>query len=404
MKNYFLTISILMIISFSRIGLAFAGTAPADLCVLDPDKLPKSWQPSTKLRPKLNPAPWSKSEAKDAIYAMETGLDEMVSYFRNKPSSIASLGADSIEALVQVTHSSANSKEFNSKVLDAARHNLTYLIDGYFESKPDLSKLHCDDFERLIPLSIFAHKLYPPKDSRTVKVTKRTNAAYNKCGSLKVATGNDHIKTLAIKQSTPKLMLELYIWALWFMEAELFPDIKLPVSAYEYAPAVWKYFKTYQFIGAKEFKDGPWSEQFIAMADIAPHIAHLPTGTHRYPMKVEYLPRLYKFHRENFYSALELGELDLFASFVDTLRQYGCTAENDVQVRDGTRFLLKIFHQGNDRWMDYRQDGETDENIDDYGLVHYPWTSILGVRVRKLDQRKPDNYGGVISRRLKLAP
>jgi hypothetical protein len=67
-----------------------------------------------------------------------------------------------------------------------------------------------------------------------------------------------------------------------------------------------------------------------------------------------------------------------------------------VQVRDGTRFLLKIFHKGKDRWMAYRQPGETDANIDDYGLVHYPWTSILGVRDRNPEEPKPGTVGGII--------
>lgn len=62
---------------------------------------------------------------------------------------------------------------------------------------------------------------------------------------------------------------------------------------------------------------------------------------------------------------LQTGYLDLLASFVDSLRQYGCTAENDVQVRDGTRYLLKVFHEGKDRWMAYRREGETDTNLND---------------------------------------
>ena len=95
---------------------------------------------------------------------------------------------------------------------------------------------------------------------------------------------------------------------------------------------------------------------------------------------------------------MQSDELDLFASFLDTLRQYGCTAENDIQVRDGTRYLLKAFHDGNDRWMDYRIDGETDANIDDDRLIHYPWTGVLGVRVRKLEQPKPGTIGAIVRR------
>jgi hypothetical protein len=364
------------------------------LCVLDPAQMPASWQPSAEMKKGLDPAPWSESEAKDARYSIETGLNEMIDFFKSKPSAIQSLWADSVEALIQVTYSSANSAEFDEKVREASRTNLSALITAHFNAHRD-PKADCDEFERLLPLTLLAHKLYPADDSRTSMVTKRTNAAYRACGSLQVATGVDIKKVLGVKQAAPSALLEVYIWALWFMEAEVHPDIELPAEAYQYGPALWKYFESYQLAGASKFKD-PFDEKFIEIADIAPHIAHIVTGTNRYRLYVEDHPHLYRWHRENFYAVMQVGELDLFASIVDTLRQYGCTPENDVQVRDGTRFLLKIFHKGKDRWMAYRQPGETDANIDDYGLVHYPWTSILGVRDRNLEEPKPGTVGGII--------
>jgi hypothetical protein len=367
------------------------------LCVLDPAQMPATWQPSAEMKKGLDPAPWSQSEAKDAQNAIETGLNEMIDFFKRKPSAVESLWADSIEALIQVTYSSANSPEFDEKVREAARANLTALITTHFNTHRN-SKVDCEEFERLFPLALLAHKLYPAADSRISMVTKRTNAAYRACGSVRVATGHDIKKVLAVKQAAPSALLEVYIWALWFMDAEVYPDIELSPETRQYGPMLWKYFKTYRLDGASKFKEGPFDEKFIEVADLAPHIAHIPTGTHRYPLYVEDHPELYRFHRENFYAVMQVGELDLFASIVDTLRQYGCTAENDVQVRDGTRFLLKIFHKGNDRWMAYRQKGETDANIDDYGLVHYPWTSVLGVRDRKLEEPKPGTVGGIVRR------
>jgi hypothetical protein len=76
-------------------------------------------------------------------------------------------------------------------------------------------------------------------------------------------------------------------------------------------------------------------------------MAHIPTGVHRFPLYVQDLPSLYRFYRENFYPVLLSGDLDLFASLMDTLRQYGCTEENDAQVRDGSRYMLKVFHDNN---------------------------------------------------------
>ena len=61
-----------------------------------------------------------------------------------------------------------------------------------------------------------------------------------------------------------------------------------------------------------------------------------------------YSSPLCDFHRESFYAVLEMGELELVAEFVDSLRQYGCTPENELQVHDGTKHLIDIFHAGGD--------------------------------------------------------
>jgi hypothetical protein len=33
------------------------------------------------------------------------------------------------------------------------------------------------------------------------------------------------------------------------------------------------------------------------------------------------------------------------------LKQYGCTEANDLQVRDGTRYLMRLFHADGDSWL-----------------------------------------------------
>jgi hypothetical protein len=71
-----------------------------------------------------------------------------------------------------------------------------------------------------------------------------------------------------------------------------------------------------------------------------------------------------------------MGELNLVAEFAASLRQHGCTAENDVQVRDGTRYLLNLFHAGADQWMTYREEGGTDADVDSYDLVHKAWSAL----------------------------
>jgi hypothetical protein len=372
---------------------------PDPLCVLDPAQMPVSWRPPAELQQSLNPAPWSRSEARDAEHAIQTGVDEMIGYFERKPSAVQSVGADSIEALIQVTYASANRPEFDARVRDAARKNLTALIAPYSELDPETAG--CDEFEDLLPLALFAHKLYPANDPRTDAMTQQTNAAYRDCGSLKAAIGDQLHEMLAAGQAQSadiEHLFELYIWALWLIEAELFPAIELPDEARAFGPAVWKYFETYRLAGASEFEDGSEDDEFITIADLASHIAHIPTGTHRFPLYVEDTPALYRYHRENVYPVIESGDLDLLASFVDTLRQYGCTPENDAQVRDGTRHLLKVFRDSGERWMNYQDEGQTTANMSDYDRIHHPWTAVLGIRDRRLEQPKPGTYGGIVRR------
>jgi hypothetical protein len=131
-------------------------------------QMPKFWLPPPDMKKLPNPAPWTAAEAKDAEYAIRTGLDEMIGYFERKPSAVLSLWGDSIEALMQVTYASANDRAFDAKVRDASRKNLTMLINQHLKRKPKAKFVTCDDFERLLPLAIFAHRLYPRKDPRTV--------------------------------------------------------------------------------------------------------------------------------------------------------------------------------------------------------------------------------------------
>ncbi|MFZ1104372.1 MAG: hypothetical protein WAN86_16250, partial [Hyphomicrobiaceae bacterium] len=212
-------------------GAATYAEASDPLCVLDQDKVPLSWQPPAKLKKRLNSAPWSEAEAKDAQYAMEKGVDEMISYLERKPSAVESMWADAIEALIQVTYASANTPAFDAKVRDAARRHLATLIDLSFKRKPDLGQLTCGDFKRLLPLAIFAHELYPAGDQRTAEITKHANSAYRACGSLEAATGADLQETLAQQQIPPDQLFKVYIWALWFAEAEPHPAIELPAEA-----------------------------------------------------------------------------------------------------------------------------------------------------------------------------
>lgn len=381
------------------LGLTSASLAEpsSPQCVPDPAQMPESWRAPAELQKSLNPAPWSEAEAKDAEAAVEAGVDEILAYYKRKPASVQNLWDDSIEPLVQLSHASANTPEFDDKLREAARNNMTALLKPYVERDPDWAI--CDEFDHMLSLSIFAHRLYPAKDKLIDVATKRLNAAYEACGSLESAMKTDLREVLSNVGTPPENVEDLfdaYLWSLWFIEAELYPDIELPDEAREFAKLAWTYLQSYRLAGASEFEKGARDENFIKIANLATRIAQIPSGAHRFPLYLEDKPDLYRFHRENFYPLMQTGDLSLFAAFVDNLRQYGCTPESDAQVRDGARYLLKAFHGNKNRWMSYLQTGELDDDVDDYGQVRLPWKAMLGLRNRKAEQPTDGTYGGIV--------
>jgi hypothetical protein len=368
---------------------------PEPLCVVAPEEMPESWRPRGEAQKGLSSTePWSRSEAKDAQHAIKTGVDEIIGLFSSRPWAVQDVWDESVTSLISVTYASANEPGIDALARDAAKRNLTKLIEPYMKRGAETAK--CDQFERLLPLAMYAHRFYPAKDPRIGKITELTNASYRDCGSFKNAVNFDYEEAFSDKNLPIGLVFDLVLLSQYLAEAELYPEIKLPDEAREFSPALWRYLETYPLAGASEFKKVVWNEDFIVNAYLATHIAYIPTGNHRYPIYIADSPKLYRYHRENFYTVLEKGHLDLLGEFVDSLRQYGCTAGNDLQVRDGTRYLLKVFQDGNDRWMAYREPGETDQDVSDYDLVHKAWTGMLGVRVRNIEPAEPGTYGGLV--------
>jgi hypothetical protein len=376
-------------------------------CVLDA-KLPGSWQPPAELGKRLNPAPWSASEARDAEKAVEGGIDEMIGLFRQNPPAVGKLFDDAIAALLQTLAASANKPEVDSKIREAARANLTALLEPYL--KRGAGWATCDEFEDLLPLALFAHRIYPAQHRLTEVVTGRTNAAFRACGSLEAATEGILEKVRTENQGPGEYidlledLFDLYAWALLLIESELYPDIRLPAEARAFGEAAWKRFQTLALPGASKFKKGVKDESFITLADLATHLSHIPSGLGRFPLYISDKPDLYIFLRENFYPMMQSGDRDLFALFVDTLRQYGCNPENDTQVRDGTRHLLEDYHRRGDKWMSYSEQRKTFTDPIEYVRIHHAWTAVLGIRDRRLKPAEPGTYGSIVRRWLPPPP
>lgn len=107
---------------------------------------------------------------------------------------------------------------------------------------------------------------------------------------------------------------------------------------------------------------------------LATHIAYLPSGYGRHLNKIEDAPYLYKYIRENYYYAMERGQIDLVSEFVDIILTYGCHEENYYQLRAGTRFIMnKFYEERGGRWIDVRR------HRSHYDRNHDPWAGSAAV-------------------------
>jgi hypothetical protein len=370
-----------------------AMASPEPLCVIKPSAMPRSWQPSPELVTTLSEARWSADEAKDAEYAVQRGLDELTDYFSHRPSTVMHLGEDAVEPFLDATYSAANMLTLQVAARDEGRRVLTALLEPSVRRQPESAT--CQEYSRLVTFTIYSHALLPASDVRIPHMVALTNAAYHACGSLSVAMGYDYRQKLAAQELSTDDVWDLLMWSITLTDALVVPDLDLPDGSRDLPPALWRFLADYPFVGARAYQKGASDNRFYDTAYLVTHIAYLPTGYGRHPIYIADAPNVYHFLRENFYLVLQMDELDLVAEFVDLFRQYGCTERTDLQVRDGTRQLLKLFHASDDHWMSYRGPHEP-ADISEYDTVHKAWTGMAGVRVRVPEAAKPGTYGGVV--------
>ncbi|HEY2379573.1 MAG TPA: hypothetical protein VGK48_00205 [Terriglobia bacterium] len=360
--------------------------------MFQPDQLPETWGPPGRIHQTLSQAAWSPAEAADAEHAVRRGLDELAQFFDAHPDIAATLDTDTVESLIDPAYAAGNMPELRAEARAAATKALNSVAAPYLAGEPATAS--CDDAERLLKFSAFAQQL-GPSTSRTAKMAAFTNSALRACGSLAGAMGYDYHQKLNAAPVTNDDLWGMVMWSIEFTDAQAVPGLNLPAGAAALPSELWRFLSHYPLTGARAYPDGARNQTFRQTAYLVTHLAYIPTGYGRYSIYLDDAPYLYRFLRENFYPVLEMGELDLTAEFVDLFRQYGCTEKNDLQVRDGTRYLLKLFHSAHDTWMDYREPDEP-AAISDYDRIHKPWTGISGVRARVPEPAAPGTYGSVV--------
>ena len=373
------------------------------LCILAPSEMPSAWKRWGDAPKSISEKPWSDSEKADVAYALRKGLDELTTYYAQHPSAIFQLGDDAAASFFEIGYGQKELPEIKAIAQRRGERVLNQLIEPFLRKQ--LTAMVCSDYESLLPLALYARRYFTLSNKRTVQIIDRTNAAFRACGSLPSAVGFDYRQRFKTNDLTTEDVFKLVIWAIWFSEVPLITSLDLPDEARHLPERLWAFLQTYPLSNADQYKDGAKNQQFYENAYLATHIAYIPTGIHRHLIYRQDFPGLYRFFRENFYAVLNFGELDLVAEFIDSLKQYGCTEENDVQVRDGTRYLLKLFHASGDSWLAHRETGSaaaTDPNSDDYyEMMHKVWTAMLGIRPRTPNPLEPHTYAAVVRSWLK---
>lgn len=348
-----------------------------------------AWRPFGAVHEGLSQKPWTVTEAKDTQRAVRIGVNEVIEFFEDRPGRVKALGEDAVESLLDPSFGARDLPDVKRRARTHARRALDILLAP--ELTRDPSSRTEDDLANLLVMSTYAHILLDPDDLRREELTKWTNRALRDASSFSGALGVDHPKTLSNGRIRNEDALELVLWTITLIDAHRIPGLELPREASTFVRDTWRLLPTYPLVSASERAKGGNDTRFYHDAYLATHMGYIPTGYGRHRIRQSETRWLYRFLRENFYAVLEMGELDLVAEFVDLLRQYGFT-EEDQQVRDGTRHLLRLFHAAGDRWMNHRESWEA-RRLAPYHVIHKPWTGIAGVRTREPEPVTRGSYG-----------
>ena len=375
-----------------------AETQPG-ICINNLADMPEHWQPLDNLY-KDSGKPWSRNEQALADEAVEKGLDELVKFYKHNMtmSRLKALKRDAVNSLIDEAYASANRPAYHRKALRAAAQVLQ-ISAKQFLLREDAEASCTEMYDQLKYVGYGQYLVSNLPDDEALqnfhlKLVTSVNAMIQACGSLRNLLDLDDVHS--IFQAEHAHADDVFDWvltAIALTDCLTVPDLALPEGTEEFISNVWNYLARYKWPYARDHAKHYGDHTTRNTAWLATHVANVPSGYGRHQQLIEDAPYLYKYIRENFYYALEDGMLDLFCEFVDLVRQYGCTEDNDYQVRHGTRYILSLYKKAGHSWMNYREEGQEGKKIGDYGLIHKPWTAISGVIRREFEPIVPGSYG-----------
>jgi hypothetical protein len=385
-------------------------TTPPGICINNVADMPKHWRPLPGLFEDSG-KPWSPQEQALADEAVEKGLDELVNFYQLNMTEhrIQKLRNDAVNSLIDEAYASDSMPSYHEKALRATARVLK-INAARFATKNKKYKGCHKTYEQLKYVGYGQYLVNNLPDDEELKalqlkLTEHVNAMIQDCGTLEeLLDVGDLNEIFQDKHAHADPVFDWTLKAIALTDCLTVPNLVLPEGTEEFIANVWNYLANYDMPYARRQRKHYGDYTTRNTAWLATHVAYIPSGYGRHKQLIEDAPYLYKYIRENFYYALEYGMLDLFCEFVDLARQYGCTEDNDYQVRHGTRYILSLYEKGGHSWMNYREEGQEEgESIDDYDLIHKPWTAISGVIRRKFEPIVPGSYGHAFQQALEKA-
>eukprot|EP00545_Synedropsis_sp_CCMP1620_P002737 CAMPEP_0119014186 /NCGR_PEP_ID=MMETSP1176-20130426/9403_1 /TAXON_ID=265551 /ORGANISM="Synedropsis recta cf, Strain CCMP1620" /LENGTH=485 /DNA_ID=CAMNT_0006967335 /DNA_START=52 /DNA_END=1509 /DNA_ORIENTATION=+ len=380
------------------------------ICINDPNHLPEYWRPPKNMRFEDSGLPWSQEEQAMADEAVQTGLDELLNFYEKNMTKIRikKVGVDAVNSLIDEAYASGNNPAYHQRAVVAATKHLLLVAGQYVDEENEKKYRGCvHTYDRLKYLGYAQYLINNlPQDEELRDFQKKlvlsVNQMFVDCTTLENVLDVGDLKAIFLKKNEhADPVFEWVLQAIALTDCLTVPDLNMPEGTEEFVANVWHYLDSYELFYARDQPKHYRDYETRNQAWLATHIAYIPTGYGRHVQRIEDAPYLYKYIRENYYYALEYGMLDLMCEFVDLIRQYGCTEENDYQLRHGTRFILSLYEKAGHSWMNYKEHNEKDGDvISDYTMIHKPWTAISGVIQREFEPIVPGSYGFAFERAL----
>jgi len=372
--------------------------------------MPESWRPPRWVEEAR--AEWPRPE--NLSLAAEEGARaayfEMLELIR-RPGVVQEVGTDTLGAVMYGAYAGKNMPDIRKIALEYGREVFFQLAGQYLlEWDPELGPADCSELKDgelsvLVQHGRYLQRQMAPNETMSTaqaKLENLTAQAIHDCGSLHGYLGfspeerlSQHPTTVA-EVANRKQIARVYEMVMQGVDTTALlamPGIVMPRGTLDYVASFWRWLSDYPFVPDRTPGLDPTA--FEQNSYIVTHALYIPTGYQRYRLEPSDSPQLLAYLRENFYAAIDLGSLDLLAEFVDNFRQLNCTADNDVQVRDGTRFMLHLYEQAGRNWTMIREEDEKGEKLLTFDLMHKPLTAYAGLHRRDMEMPAPGTYGVV---------